>query len=314
MGHKRLDTGQVSIPGSGDTIHDGGNKLHDNFNELYRAFGDQRLERRVMRGDEEWISIHATGYFQHKPLSEYAVAVKSGSMHDIDSTLSAGHFPVRLPTIGKLPGQARRGERVILQDTKGSWSSVPVRVEPASGNNITGSNSSGYLVLNEDKRICTLTVVNDDIGFERWDYKVESIGGIENAIVSTSVQIPASGTPARVDLYNTANYNAIKVMVYAESILIATSAVEKRTAYELHLMHTDTDVISTHHNVINWNTTGSGGSVDMTDVIAIPSPVKYTNNSNNQMVAIDFTSDEPVTHKVIVSVKSVGSISQKLTV
>ena len=67
MGLKRLDTGQISVPGSGDTIHDGGNKLHDNFDELYTQFSDKRLDRVVKNGTEEWITPHGTGYYQHYP-------------------------------------------------------------------------------------------------------------------------------------------------------------------------------------------------------------------------------------------------------
>ena len=302
MGRKRLNTGQVSVPGSGDTIHDGGNKLHDNFNELFQAFGDQRLSRTVKNGTEEWITPHATGYFQHLSLSTYASAVPSGSMHDIDSSLSAGYFPVILPIIGLESGKARRGEKIIIQDSKGSWDAVKVRVSPSSGQAITGSDSDGNYILNESKTVATFTVIDDSIGTERWGVKLSSIDGNEGAEVSESRLIP-SGSAARIDLHNRTNYNSIKVLCYVESRNIDTQVVEKRSTFEMHIMNTPTEVISSRYAVLNTHEN---------DSLVEATPVMYIDAALREKVAIDFLSTQPSTNIVSVTVKSAGSIKQKL--
>lgn len=303
MGRKRLNTGQVSVPGSGDTIHDGGNKLHDNFDELYRAFGDQRLER-VFKGanQEEWITPHGAGYFQHYPLSRYASAVASGSMHDIDSSISAGHFPVILPAIGLTNTGAKRGERVIIQDSANSWGSVEVRVSSSAGQSITGSNDEGKYILNENSTVATFTVIDDTPGSERWGVKINNLAGNEGAEVETSRGIPF-GTTARVDLHYQSNYNSIKVLVYAESKNIDTTLIDKRTCYEMHVMNTPDSVFSATYSVLNTNEN---------DVIAIATPVSYRDSNGRFKIALDFTTNEPITHAVTVTVKSVGSLKQKL--
>lgn len=311
MGRKPLNTGQVSVPGSGDTIHDGGNKLRDNFTELYNAFGDQRLSGVVKSGSEEWIRPHATGYFQHKPLSFYASALTPGSMYDIDSTLSAGYFPVRLPVIGQQNGQAKRGERIVLQDTISSWGTVPVRVEASSGQSITGSSQDGYYRLNENRLRATFIVVNDELGSERWSVKVESVAGNEGADINTTQEIPYGGL-ARVDLHATSSYNTVKVLVYAESVNISDQQVAKRSCFEMHIMNAGGDILSTRYAVMNQNTSGPGGTLDPEDTIVDAAPTIYTSPTGIDIVAIDFTSTEPNTQKVYVTVKSTGSVAQKV--
>ncbi|WVX87471.1 baseplate wedge tail fiber protein connector [Vibrio phage EniLVp02] len=303
MGRKRLNTGQVSVPGSGDTIHDGGNKLHDNFDELYLAFGDQRLFRVAKSGTEEWITPHATGYYQHKQLSEYATPVLSGSMHDINSLNSAGHFPVLLPTIGQTNGAARRGEQVKLQDTSSSWGIVPVKVTPSAGQAITGADSTGSVTLNESDTRATLVVVDDAPGSERWALKVESVSGTGGASVNTSVEIPKTGGFSRVDLMETANYNTIKLMIYGESKEDDTGLITRRTVKEILIMHTGEDTYAVPYAEIN--------SDPGVSVFRVESKV-YTNSVGRLIVAIDIFTDEPDTQTVSVAVKSVGSLKQRL--
>lgn len=303
MGRKRLNTGELSVPGSGDTIHDGGNKLHDNFDELYLAFGDQRLFRVAKSGTEEWITPHATGYYQHKQLSEYATPVLSGSMHDINSLNSAGHFPVLLPTIGQTNGEARRGEHVCLQDSASSWGIVPVKVSPAAGQAVRGADSTGAMVLSESDTRATFVVIDDTPGSERWAVKVESVAGAAGAAVNTSVKIPKNGGFSRVDLMETVNYNAIKLLVYGESKNDDTGVIDRRTVKELLIMHTGEDTFAVPYAVINSETG--------VEVFRVDTKV-YSNSVGRLIVAIDIYTDEPTTHTVSVAVKSVGSLKQRL--
>lgn len=302
MGLKRLDTGQTSVPGSGDTIHDGGNKLHDNFDELYSQFSDKRLDRVIKNGTEEWITPHATGYFQHYPLSYYASAIRAGSMHDIDSSVSSGFFPVILPAIGNAAGTARRGEKIMIQDSSASWGALLVRVTPNAGQSITGADATGNYILNQSDTLATFTVVDDSPGNERWSVKIQSIAGNDGAEVDGSVEIPF-GVVAKVDLHDKTNYNTIKVLCYAESMTISDQTVTKRTCFELHIMNTPTDVLSAKYSVLN---TVAG------DTIIEATPISYLGSNGRDSIAINFTSNEPATQQVTVTVKSVGSLKQKL--
>lgn len=302
MGKKILNTGQVSVPGSGDTIHNGGNKIYDNFDELYLAFGDQRLKAVLASTSEDWITPHATGYFQHFSLSNYVSAVAPGSMHDIESTKSAGFFPVRLPIIGTSNGNARRGEKVILQDSAGSWATVRVQVEPSSGQTISGADANGYFQLTESNTIATFTVVNEDTGNERWEVKIESIAGSDGAIISKTALVPSTGT-TRLDLHIRENYNVIKVLVYVESRNRTTQLITKRSAFEIQVMNTSDSVISTKYGVLNTTENDN-----ITECV----PVMYLDSLNRSVVALDFTTTEPVTNDVNVTIKSISSLQQRV--
>lgn len=305
MGRKLLNTGQVAVPKSGDTIHFGGKKIKDNFTELYMTFGDQRLISTVKNNTEYWIIPHATGYFQHKSLSSYAAAVKSGSMHDINSTLSSGHFPVRLPVIGKQNGQAKRGERIMIQDSIGSFGSTPVYIYPSSGQAITGANSDGgYYILAENQLRATLVVVNDDAGSERWSVKVDSISGTDDVNVSKTVDVVYNDTK-RIDLHARTSYNAIKIMVYVESVLLSDDTIDDRSAFEMQIMHSANDVYSTVYTVINQN------SPDMEPLVNA-TPIIYQNSGGNDIIALDLSSNSDSDHKLRVSIQSTGSVQQKL--
>lgn len=302
MGRKRLETGEIAVPGSGDTIHDGGNKIYDNFEELYLAFGDQRLNKVTKSTGEEYITPHATGYYQHLSLSTYASPVASGSMHDIDSTYSVSYFPVILPTISQSNGYARRGEQVVIQDSKGTWGDVPVRVAPASGQSITGANASGYYMLNENYTKATFVVVDDDSGSERWAVRIEGISGEVGANVEQSMAVK-TGETYRLDLFNVDNYSSIKLMVYAESKNDDTSVIERRTAYEYHILESGGTPIGVPFAVLN--------SEDGNNIV-VATPVEYVNGNSQTILAVDFTTNEPATNTTYISVKAVGSVKQRL--
>lgn len=305
MGRKILNTGQVSVPKSGDTIHAGGEKIKDNFDELYKTFGDQRLVSTVKNNSEYWIRPHATGYFQHKTLSSYASSVESGSMHDIDSTLSSGNFPVRLPVIGKQNGQAKRGERIMIQDTVGSFGTVPVYIYPSSGQAITGANSNGgYYILAEDRLRATLVVVNDDVGSERWEVKVESVSGTDAVSISKTVEVQYNET-VRMDLHARTSYNAVKLLVYAEQIKNADNQIDDRSAFEIQIMHSETDVYSTVYSVINQVS-------EAMEPLANLTPVIYQNSNGDDIIALDIQSNSDSDHKIRVTIQATGSVQQKL--
>lgn len=308
MPRYKLNTGQPAVPGSGDTIHDGGNKLRDNNTEIYHAFGDQRLSGIIKEGSEEWIRIHATGYYQHKNLSFFSSAIESGTMYDIESTLSSGSFPVTLPVIGKIAGNARRGERVAFQDTIGSWGTVPVVVSANTGQSITGSVDGKYS-LNTDRTRAFFVVVNDDPGTERWAVQTESITNTNAISIDRSVEL-VDGQASRIDLYERSSYNAVKVLIYAESFTTPTpdtEVVAKRSTFEMSIMQTMTDVYSTSYAVMNINDNN-----DPQDLIVQVTPVMYTNANGKVMVALDITTSEPATQTVRVSVQSSGSVKQTI--
>ena len=126
---KRIDTGTVGNPSTGDILYDGGNKINDNFDSIYDAFADQRLKE-IDHGAGRMV-IHATGYYQKHPRQSYAgSAVEIGSLHDIDTTQGA--------LIAILP-KAKVGEGVVFINSNGSFSATtPLNIRTQAGDSISG--------------------------------------------------------------------------------------------------------------------------------------------------------------------------------
>ncbi|WVX87472.1 baseplate wedge tail fiber protein connector [Vibrio phage EniLVp02] len=244
MGLKRLNTGEVGVPGTGDTVNAGGIKLRDSFDELYLTFGDVRLEGVIKQDDEEWIRPHATGYYQHLTFDQIQSApLKAGGLYDINSRLSPfSDMVVNLPRISeRLPDDinervARRGETIVIQDSAGSWYGKSLRLVPHGSDLIEDSPN---MEVSESLKVVTLTVVSRG-GVLQWSARVDDIDGTEgNAIVDTSIEI-LPGVIGRIPLASVGAYDAMKFSLYVEEYDPDTTMTTNWSASELLTMHDDT--------------------------------------------------------------------------
>lgn len=214
MGRERLHTGEVGLPGTGDTINAGGVKLRNNMEELFATYSDHRLMDVVKDAteDEVWALIHSACYYQHYPLSHFADEIDSGRCYDIDSSL--GDWNIKLPEIvTNIPlvndkKFARRGERINFQDSAKSWPESPVTVTAYAGQTIEGKSS---VTINEPFRHIDFIAGKDG----NWLMKATAISGKSGkALIDKTVTI--INTTERIEIGSVDSYDSVKLMVYAE--------------------------------------------------------------------------------------------------
>lgn len=257
MGLRRLSTGEVGIPGSADTVNAGGQKIAGNFHELYNAYGDLQLVGvyKDVEEQEEYITLHTTGYHQRHAITDYANPVATGSMHDIDSSLSIEPIlDVQLPEIVKsytgmdsTKNYARIGDKIEFMDTASSWSVNPIRFS-AKVNQFIDSQST----LLVDQSYCKIIFTCiDDI---TWTYKIEPIAGIRGkSAIDESVVLDGTGVNF-IPLSTTNSYDLLKLIVYASEYSPVSQTSINWSSCEILILNDKTSTVSTRYSINETNT------------------------------------------------------------
>lgn len=213
---KRIDTGTVGNPSTGDILYDGGNKINDNFDSLYDAFADQRFKD-IDHGVGRMV-IHATGYYQKHQRQSYAgSAVEIGSLHDIDTTQGA--------LIAILP-KAKVGEGVVFINSNGSFSATtPLTIRTQAGDSIAGYANDATITQPFSKVTVWCTAIEGN----RLTWRV----GIESMFTDTTTPLDktvnVTGVATNVAIAAKTEYNTIKLITTASN----TSGTKLRSSETL---------------------------------------------------------------------------------
>ncbi|WWV92367.1 baseplate wedge tail fiber connector [Escherichia coli phage phiS] len=227
---KRIDTGTVGNPSTGDILYDGGNKINDNFDSIYDAFADQRFKD-IDHGVGRMV-IHATGYYQKHPRQSYAgSAVEIGSLHDIDTTQGA--------LIAILP-KAKVGEGVVFINSNGSFSTTtPLNIRTQAGDSISGY--SGDAVITQPFSKVTVWCTAVEGSRVTWRLGIESMftdttmpldKTVNVTGVATNVAIAAKTEYVSIKLLTTASNTSGSKMRSSETLLMIDSKAGKVYATE----------------------------------------------------------------------------------
>ena len=202
---KRIDTGVVGNPSTGDILYDGGNKINDNFDAIFDAFGDQRLKD-VDHGAGRQV-IHATGYYQKKSRQSYAGSpVDIGSLHDIDTTQGA--------IIAILP-KAKVGEGVVFINSNGSLSTnTPLTIRTQAGDSLSGFAGDATITQPYSRISVWCTAVEGT----RCTWRV----GIESMFVDNTTPLDrtvnVTAVASNVAIVSKNEYNTIKLVTVASNV------------------------------------------------------------------------------------------------
>lgn len=251
---KRIDTGTVGNPSTGDILYDGGNKINDNFDSIYDAFADQRLKE-IDHGAGRMV-IHATGYYQKHPRQSYAgSAVEIGSLHDIDTTQGA--------LIAILP-KAKVGEGVVFINSNGSFSATtPLNIRTQAGDSISGY--SGDAVITQPFSKVTVWCTAVEGNRVTWRLGIESmftdtITPLDRTVnvtgVATNVAIAAKTEYVSIKLLTTASNTTGSKMRSSETLLMIDARAGKVYATEYAVLQKTEDELYTVRYFI-----GSGDKV-----------------------------------------------------
>ncbi|HCN7863601.1 TPA: baseplate wedge tail fiber connector [Escherichia coli] len=251
---KRIDTGTVGNPSTGDILYDGGNKINDNFDSIYDAFADQRFKD-VDHGVGRMV-IHATGYYQKHPRQSYAgSAVEIGSLHDIDTTQGA--------LIAILP-KAKVGEGVVFINSNGSFSTTtPLNIRTQAGDSISGYSGDAIITQPFSKVTVWCTAVEGSRA--TWRLGIESMftdttTPLDKTVnvtgVATNVAIAAKTEYVSIKLLTTASNTSGSKMRSSETLLMIDSKAGKVYATEYAVLQKTEDELYTVRYFI-----GSGDKV-----------------------------------------------------
>ncbi|QBO62298.1 putative baseplate wedge tail fiber connector [Escherichia phage vB_EcoM_G2248] len=251
---KRIDTGTVGNPSTGDILYDGGNKINDNFDSIYDAFADQRLKE-IDHGAGRMV-IHATGYYQKHPRQSYAgSAVEIGSLHDIDTTQGA--------LIAILP-KAKVGEGVVFINSNGSFSATtPLNIRTQAGDSISGY--SGDAVITQPFSKVTVWCTAVEGSRVTWRLGIESMFAdtttpLDRTVnvtgVATNVAIAAKTEYVSIKLLTTASNTTGSKMRSSETLLMIDARAGKVYATEYAVLQKTEDELYTVRYFI-----GSGDKV-----------------------------------------------------
>lgn len=199
---KRIDIGTVGNASTGDILYDGGEKINSNFDELYNTFGDRRrfdTDKGVGRQ-----TLHATGYYQKRPRSEYAGSpVELGSMHDIDT--STGTLSLILP-------KGKAGEGIEIINSNGSFSVAnALNIRPQSGDAILGHQSSANITQPYSRVIVWCVSVQGNKS--TWRIGIESMFTDTTTPLDKTVQVTQTATNVAICGKN--EYNTVKLITSA---------------------------------------------------------------------------------------------------
>ena len=251
---KRIDTGTVGNPSTGDILYDGGVKINDNFDSIYDAFADQRLKE-IDHGAGRMV-IHATGYYQKHPRQNYAgTAVEIGSLHDIDTTQGA--------LIAILP-KAKVGEGVVFINSNGSFSATtPLNIRTQAGDSISGYSGDAAITQPFSKVTVWCTAVEGNR--VTWRLGTESMftdttTPLDRTVnvtgVATNVAIAAKTEYVSIKLLTTASNTAGSKMRSSETLLMIDARAGKVYATEYAVLQKTEDELYTVRYFI-----GSGDKV-----------------------------------------------------
>lgn len=231
---KRISTGVIGNPSTGDILYDGGNKINDNFDSIYDAFADQRFKD-VDHGVGRMV-IHATGYYQKHPRQSYAgSAVEIGSLHDIDTTQGA--------LIAILP-KAKVGEGVVFINSNGSFSAAtPLTIRTQAGDSIAGYSGDATITQPFSKVTVWCTAVEGN----RMTWRV----GIESMFIDTTTPVDktvnVTGVATNVAIASKTEYNTIKLITSASN----TAGTKLRSSETLLMIDAKTgNVYNTEYGVL----------------------------------------------------------------
>ncbi len=201
---KRIDTGTVGNPSTGDILYDGGVKINDNFDSIYDAFADQRLKD-VDHGVGRMV-IHATGYYQKHPRQFYAgQPVEVGSLHDIDT--AQGALTAILP-------KAKVGEGVIFINSNGSLSTTtPLNIRTQAGDSIGGYANDAVITQPFSKVTVWCTAVEGNR--LTWRVGIESMFTDSTTPLDKTVNVTAVAT--NVAIASKSEYSTIKLITSASN-------------------------------------------------------------------------------------------------
>lgn len=301
MGLRRLSTGEVGVPGSGDTVNAGGQKLRHNFIEAFSAFSDQRLLGEIKNPltGEEWAEAHSCGYYQvHEP-GYYQNTLSTGTLHNIDTsehTLTT--LNLYLPQIidnytGKDPNYnyARRGDKIKIIDTANSWNTFPITINAFSGQLINGS-SSYTSSESMSELILTVAQINS---VDQWvvDRNSLTISSSDTPVFNvTKILDPVDDTV--IPIASKFSYNVIKLILYFSEYSAATSSTVNRSSCEVFAMINGNEIITVTSNV-NETAKISDFGLEIIDnlVCFVGSPLSSNRCTVNISILNSLTAIEP---------------------
>lgn len=231
---ERIDTGIKNNPSTGDVLNDGGVKINSVIDDVYNKFGDTRLNA-VGHGIGKQV-IHATGYYQKYPTLYYTRVLEHGSMHDLDTTLSA--ITARLP-------KAKIGECIEIINSNGSVNdSKHIRIQCSSTDSFIDGAMERYF-RSPNLRII-LWGVSDENGVGKWDYKVEDMYSKDLTPVDTTLMVQTTGTT--IDIANLEDYNVIKFLIYFND---GNKGLSKSSEVMLHINPQKREVLHSEYAVVS---------------------------------------------------------------
>lgn len=252
MGRHTLQTGEVGVSGTGDTINAGGNKLEYNSEELYHYFGDRRLEDvwEDKASGQLAIKLHSMGYYQILEADETKLEV--GTKYDVNTQdYTDTSHTVTLPEIisavnstTAVGDYARRGESIEISDVTRSFDSFPLVIQAFPGQTISG----GPEVELDETGDYRLTVINDGTNLTWAVFKKVTNDGNAALNVNESVNINTT-LPFDIPLFNRNKFTTIKLYTYASEYSASRGQTINWSSSEIILMVSDTDVFTTTYAV-----------------------------------------------------------------
>lgn len=202
-----IDTGIKGNSSTGDILYDGGEKLNTDLNSIWNVFGDYRLFDETIQGQNKQ-TLHGTGYYQKHTRRYYLDSpngVEMGSLHDIDTT--EGKLDLKLPS-------AKAGEGIVIINSNGSLSiDTPLVINTYGSDVIAGHGRT--LTIDSPKSKITIWCTRKEAGVGVWEYKIESMFGLQNLAVDKTIKLDTTET--EIPMGNKNSYNAVKFMVHAIS-------------------------------------------------------------------------------------------------
>lgn len=248
MGLRILNTGELGVSGSGDTVNAGGVKIEADSTELYDVFGDQRLRDIYMDGtsdDELYIRPHATGYYQVP--EDGSIELKSGFKYDINTQdYTDTNLSIQLPEIIQSYTQvtdtdgnyARRGDIIEISDSANSWGQFNLIIIPYG--NQTIEQQSQQIVSSQST--VKLTVIRNDSDVLEWAIRYDPVSGYKSgSLVDKTVQLE-NALSQDILIGKTTDFNVGKFIIFSDEYSPVTQSIINVESCELVLMNT-TDMV-----------------------------------------------------------------------
>lgn len=247
-----IDTGIRGQEGTGDTLFDGGEKLNSDINSIWNVFGDYRIGKTSGSGNRVQ-TLHATGYYQKHTRAYYAGAeqpsgypVDFGSMHDVSVTRDGvGDLTITLPQ-----GSGHAGECIEIVNTDGTvgFGTGKEVIIRTSGSGDSIGNLGNRLVINRANFRLLIWVVDGSPAGATWNYKLESMFGDSATSYSATMTGIAPGTERNLVLFNKAQYNVVKHMLFITQRGVGAQQESCETLVMVNNTSTaDTNVYSTEY-------------------------------------------------------------------